>query len=90
MSCGKKCNCDPCARMRKRTVLGFIAILVVMLSGCTTPKAAWIKADRSTRETVGREWLSYVEADPKLSSEQKKIRRMKFTTWGRRLAEAEK
>ena len=71
-------------------VLCFVAgVAIASMSGCVTPRSAYVQADRLTYDAVAPEYGAYVEADPGLSDEQKARRRRTLDAWGTRLERAE-
>ena len=63
-------------------------LLAFLLVGCT-PGEAYVKADRATFDAIWPAHLKYLEADPKLSDEQKAIRRDTGAAWELRIKQAE-
>jgi len=68
-----------------RAYAPILLLLAVLLGGCGSLQADYVRADESTYKTVGKEWLRYVEADKALSTAQKQRRRRKAKAWKARL-----
>lgn len=68
-----------------------LLVLSLGLSGCfeSVPKT-WVEADRATYDLVVPEYKAYVEADPKLTENQKGLRKSAMDTWKLRLETNEK
>ncbi len=69
-----------------RTLLAAALAGGLLLAGCC-PLA---RPARTFLDTVGTEYLDYVEADPNLDEDEKRIRRQHVGSFGRAVLEAEK
>ena len=59
------------------------AALAPALAGCTagTVPAAWLDADSARIESIGNEYVEYVNADADLSEPEKATRRRSVEVW---------
>ena len=67
-----------------------VLLALLAITGCVSPDAAYVEADRLTYESVGKEYSNYVEADPRLTEGSKAIRRDKMVSWKDRIDVAKK
>ena len=72
------------------TVLLLIVALLLAASGCCGVPASYVKADRAALDTVGRDFVKYVEADEKLPDVLKALKIAAVEAWRVRVEEAEK
>jgi hypothetical protein len=80
-------------RPRPITVAVFlVAVLATGCGGCAvfgeSPAGAYVSADKGTFNAVGPEYSGYVNADPKLSADQKDRRQRTLSTWRVRIENA--
>lgn len=74
----------------KLAVLAAIVGLIVLgVSGCTTPAREYIEADRATFDAIAPEYREYVTGDDVLSEIEKDVRLHTLQSWDERIAAAE-
>lgn len=67
---------------RKMSCLAWLwAGSCLCLSGCAAPDRAFVRAERATYQAIAPEYTSYVDADERLSIEQKARRLRTVQTW---------
>ncbi len=66
--------------MRKLRAL-IPALLILVACSCRGPDPILVKAQRATYDAVAPDYLTYVDADPALSTEQRERRRRTVETW---------
>lgn len=61
----------------------------VALAACVGPTSQiQFSADQARRESIGQEWIEYVDADPTMQAEDKARRHRTLETWDQQLAAA--
>ena len=79
---------------RPHETTGLVVLLIVALlvacAGCCGVPESYVKADRLTLDTVGKDFKAYVEADEKLPDVLKALKIAAVEAWRVRVDEAEK
>lgn len=72
--------------------MGLVFCLLAALSavGCAGVPKEYVNADRATFEAVAPDFVEYVENDPDLSANQKRVRKSTIETWRIRIEAAER
>jgi hypothetical protein len=66
-----------------------VSLLLLALCSCGSPSEAYVKADRETLETVGKQWIEYSRNDPNLPAILLQTREDKLFSWQSRIESAE-
>lgn len=66
------------------------ALYGLLGGGCCSPSKTFVQASRATYESIGKDFSSYVKADPALDADQKRIRLETLERWQEAIDAAEK
>lgn len=72
-----------------RICLTLLLVLALLAGGgCIAAADDYVKADRAAYESIGVDYVQYVEADPKLTPSQKQLRKDNVAAWRIRIKNA--
>lgn len=77
----------------KRIFLALMVLSLLVVAGCTlmqAPSTSYLNADKATHDTIGAEYVGYVQADDTKDAAAKQRRFDNITAWGRRIEQAQK